>query len=133
MLKLRLEEADNDKAALEQVKKINEHNQITINDLNEKLDKYKKLDERNAGLEAREAAVIEGERKLEVDTLKYQLESEKEKVTFTKEVALGLVKNVTYRESIFDAETRNGYYDSNNVWHPDVNTSRNYSKDVTKE
>ena len=45
------------------------------------------------------------ERKLEIDKLTYQLESEKSKTEFSKQVALGLVRNSDYRTSVFTNET----------------------------
>jgi len=88
----------------------------TIQDLQEKISNYKILDERNKKLEEREMVVKEKERNLEIGKLKYELDSEKEKTMFSKEVALGLVRNIEYRKSIFDNENQSGYYDSNGRW-----------------
>lgn len=74
----------------------------TIDSLNAKLTEYAKLDERNSALEARENKVIEDEREIKLKTLQYQLDAEKEKTQFSKEVALGLVRNTEYRRILRD-------------------------------
>lgn len=53
-------------------------------------------------LDAKEKRLNKVESELEIDKLSYQLESEKDKTIFAKEVALGLVRNTEYRRSVFD-------------------------------
>ena len=77
----------------------------TISTLNEKLTEYAKLDERNSALEAREKKVAEDEREIKLKTLQYQLDTEKEKTQFAKDVALGLVRNTEYRRKLYDNTT----------------------------
>lgn len=45
------------------------------------------------------------ENNFEVNTLKYMLEAEKDKTEFSKNIALGLVRNVEYRRSIMEHKT----------------------------
>jgi hypothetical protein len=45
----------------------------------------------------------------ELEKVKYQLASEKEKTGFTKEVALGLVRNTIFRKTVFDSENQAPY------------------------
>lgn len=96
------------KADAEEVKSLsiaNENNRKTINELNDTISQYKKLDERNSQLEIREKAAEELERKIQIEKLTYQLAAEKESKEFSKSVALGLVRNVEYRRSLFDNTT----------------------------
>ncbi len=79
-----------------------ENNRKTIDELNTKLSEYRKLDDRNTAIEAREKAAEVAERKTEIEKLTYQLSSEKEKTEFSKSVALGLVRNIEYRRSLMD-------------------------------
>lgn len=101
-LKKLLEQGKNDAAKVIQLTNQNIELSKTISTLNEKLTNYAKLDERNATLEAREKKVAEDERQIELKTLQYQLEAEKSKTQFTKDIALGLVRNTEYRRKLFD-------------------------------
>lgn len=64
-------------------------------------------------IEAREKAVAEAERNIKIKQLEYELKAEQDKTTFAQNVALGLVKNVEYKSSVYGnrGETiiRNGY------------------------
>ncbi len=95
-----------------------ENNRKTIDELNAKLSEYRKLDDRNTAIEAREKAAEAAERKTEIEKLTYQLASEKEKTEYTKNVALGLVRNVEYRKDIFDSKNQTGYSNGNNYIQP---------------
>lgn len=105
VLKKRLEEADFNTAEL---KKVKEH-------LNEKLDKISKLNSELSVLQElkqnyedleNQRRKFEGEKmKYEVEKLKYQLSSEKEKSEFAKNIGLGLVRNLEYRNSMFYNES----------------------------
>lgn len=132
VLKTRLEQAEKDS---DTVKNQNEK----IKDLNEIIDKleniiigYREFDKRNAELETREIKIKEEERNLKIKTLEYQLACEQEKTSFTKEVAMGLVRNTTYRESIFDNENSQGYYDHKNNWIP-TNITKSSTKNKTTD
>lgn len=104
-LKKLIEQSKIDAARVKQLTIENTNLHSNINSLNNKLSEYAKLDERNAGLEAREKKVIEDERDIKFKTLEYQLNSEKEKTQFAKEVALGLVRNTEYRRTLYDSTT----------------------------
>lgn len=75
VLKKRLEQADKDAADLSTARKANEDAVKKIDDLNKQIADYKKFDERNSALEAREKACEIQERDLKVKTLEYQLQS----------------------------------------------------------
>lgn len=101
-LKKVIEQGKIDAAKVKQLTTENTSLNSTINSLNTRLTEYAKLDERNAGLEAREKKVIEDERDIKYKTFEYQLNAEKEKTQFAKDVALGLVRNTEYRRKLFD-------------------------------
>jgi hypothetical protein len=78
-----------------------------ITKLSNRIEEYKKFDERNTQLTAREIAVGVAERNLQVERLKDQLAAEKDKTQFVREVTLGLVRNTEYRKSVFNNENKN--------------------------
>lgn len=104
-LKKLLEQGKNDAAKVIHLTNQNIDLSRTIDLLNTKINEYAKLDERNSALEARENKVIEDEREIKLKTLQYQLDAEKEKTQFSKEVALGLVRNTEYRRKLYDNTT----------------------------
>jgi hypothetical protein len=67
-------------------------------------------------LEAGQRALEIERRDFQVEQLKYQLNTEKEKSSFCMDVTKSLVRNTEYRKSIFDSEQQSGFYDANNVW-----------------
>lgn len=105
-LKERLIQAEEDAAKVKELQRILDTRAAAIRDLEKQIAYYKKLDERNNTLEAREKIVSDKERNLEIETLKFQLASEKEKSIFSKDVALGLVRNIEYRRSLFDSKNK---------------------------
>lgn len=133
VLKQRLQQAETDAINLKIAKKTNEEDLGKIRELVKQLDDYGRLDHRNKLLEAREKIVNEAERNLKIATLEFQLEAEKDKTKFSKEVAIGLVRNIEYRKNVFDNESRPGYYDAENRWvNPITNTNTaNETKSAT--
>jgi len=79
----------------------------------------------------REIALVEGIRELEIDRLKYQLESEKSKSEFVVSVTMGLVRNSEYRKKIFDTEITNGLpmLDANGTAHYPMPTSKSHTSE----
>lgn len=115
-LKTVLEKAAQDAETVKlQVQRINTLEQGVLKQ-EETIKNYQKQDERNAKLGEREKIVSEKERNLEIETLKFQLAAEKEKTSFSKEVALGLVRNIEYRNHIYDTQTGSGYYNQQGMW-----------------
>lgn len=104
VLKEKLNQADIDAALVISLKIHLEETQKSENELIQKLDEYKKLDDRNSKLDIREKELDYCERKQEIDKLTYQLSSEKDKTEFAKSIGLGLVRNIEYRKTIFDDE-----------------------------
>jgi len=133
VLKTRLEKADRDsntvKVQNDQIGKLKE----TVDSLENTIREYREFDKRNSELETRLREVADKERNVKIATLEYQLNSEKEKTQFSKDVALGLVRNTTYRENIFDNDFVNGYTDTNGRWVDSVNKNKTITKDNTSE
>lgn len=134
-LRKRLEEADR----LETSLKVSEGRVETLSrELSksiETIEEYKRFDERNAALEVREKELKEKEIKFEIETLTYQLAAEKDKTEFSKNIALGLVRNTNYRKAIFDSENPGGYpmFDGQGNAHYPIATDRNYTETKTEE
>lgn len=118
-LKAILEKAEKDAALVESQKTTITNLQGDVNRLNETLSKHSYLATREAAVKTREDEVAKKETNQKIAELTYQLESEKDKTSFAKSVALGLVRNVEYRKNIHDSECIPGtsYYDSNGNYH----------------
>ena len=115
-LKERLEQAEKDAIKVTQLEEALQSKNVTIIGLEKQVADYQKFDERNATLETREKAVSEDERNLKITILEFQLNAEKEKTQFSKDVALGLVRNTEFRKHVFDSENQNGYTGANGQW-----------------
>ena len=132
-LKERLAQADRD---AKEVKLLNDkiNDWIKLREEDKKtIEAYRKFEERNSKLEEREKAVAEQERNLKLQTLEYQLNSEKEKTQFSKEVVMGLVRNTEYRTTVFSSDHKPGYTDKDGKWVPDLTTNKNLSETKIKD
>lgn len=131
VLKKRLEQADADATKVKQLEDqlVNRNQHVTK--LEATIADYKKSDERNAALEAREKACDTQERDLKMKTLEYQLQAEKEKTSFSKEVALGLVRNTEFRKDVFD--TRSGPEGKDQYGNPQYATHTISATETTKK
>lgn len=116
VLKQRLEQAERDATDLKKYAADLAEANATVSELKIMLVRHKSLDERAEALTAREIAVDVLERAQKISQLQYELESEKQKTDFVKNVALGLVRNTEYRKNIFDSETQSGHYNENGMW-----------------
>lgn len=131
-LKELLQEGEQNKVELERLTKINKELNEGINSLTSKLKgieielaKYKDLEER-------EAKLLEATRQLDIQKLQHELSCEKEKTQFSKDIALGLVRNTEYRKSIFESYTdgqpvKDQY---GGVYYPQP-TNKSYDEDKT--
>jgi len=132
-LKVTLEHAEKDaKKVKEQDEKLIERRK-EIDKLESIIQEYKKFDERNSLLDAREKELEAKENKLEIDELKYQLSAEKDKTEFSKNIALGIVRNTEYRKTIFDSENQEPYQDYTGNWHYPQPKSKVFTETETKE
>lgn len=103
-LKQRLEQADKDATEVKTLKAQKEHLEKEIKALQTEIEQYRNFDIRNGLLDLREKEIETEKRDLEVEKLKYQLQSEKDKTTFSQNLAMGLVRNTEYKKTIFDSE-----------------------------
>lgn len=92
-------------------------NDVEIKELRSKLEEHRVLDAKLKTIEEAQEKLNNETRDLKVKILEYQLEAEKDKTDFTKNVALGLVRNTEFKKSIFDNEIQQPYTDSNGVYH----------------
>lgn len=101
-LRERLEQADKDAAELGQFKKLH----VTQGDQNQRLrDQVSALQEQlnqHKALDIRENEVAARERDAEIAGLKVQLNAEQRMSQYARDVAMGLVRNVEYRKSVFE-------------------------------
>ncbi|OGB84453.1 hypothetical protein A3F66_07030 [candidate division TM6 bacterium RIFCSPHIGHO2_12_FULL_32_22] len=125
-LRIRLEQADKDTLKVKQQEESLQNKNKTITELEKTISEYKKFDERNSKLEEREKKICEDELNFRVKILEYQLASEIDKTQFSKEVALGLVRNTEFKKSIFDSETMQPFLDNNGNWQYPSPTSKSH-------
>ncbi len=118
VLQSRLKQADSDASELVKHKGYVTDRDEAIKKLQAEIQKYMAFDTRNAELEKREKAVAVKENEMSIKELTYQLESEKDKTKFSREVAMGLVRNVEYRKSLFDTQSQGGYSHGNDYIQP---------------
>ena len=131
ILKLRLQQADEDASNSVKLREQLDSRNLLIAKLEKQVEEYKTFDNRNTVLEAREKYVDDRERKVELETLRYQLISEQDKTNFAKSIGLGLVRNIEYRNNIFDSESQAGYNGPNNQWIQPGNIVKTYNETKT--
>ncbi len=101
--------------------------------LKQEIEVYMANDKRNAELDKREKEVEKRESDIELADIKNQLETAEEKTQFCKEVALGLVRNTTYRKTIFDSENQAGYQTPSGEWIYPTPVNKSLTEENTKE
>lgn len=104
VLKARLSQADKDSVEVERLNNLLLQYTVDKSKLEERIENYKQFDKRNEALDGREKEIEAKEKAFEIEALKYQLSAEKDKTEFSKNIALGLVRNTEYRKTIFDSE-----------------------------
>lgn len=129
VLKERLEQADKDTVKLKQQETALAEKNNKITSLEKTIEEYKQFDTRNAAITDRENKVTEAERNLKIATLEFQLQSEKDKTTFTRDITLGLVRNIEYRKTIFDSQSINGRYDDKGNYIQPYSETKNHTED----
>jgi hypothetical protein len=134
-LKLRLEKADRDEESVKDLTTVNKLYEGEIEHLKERIVDYEKFDSRNMKLDSREKELNDKERNLKITELTYQLDSEKAKSLHSDAIAMGLVRNTTYRKNVFDNEsnTGGGHYDANDNYIPAPNITKNTTEDKSEE
>lgn len=99
VLRKRLEQAEEDAKALTAYKNELAQKNKKINELSEQVVDLQQTIRDHAALDIREKTIADRERELKVTLLEGQLAAANDKTQFAKEVALGLVRNVEYRQS----------------------------------
>jgi len=130
VLRERLEKAERDENEIELLLSAASERKEEIAGLKRIISEYQEFDTRNATLEKREKDVSERERQAEIEKLKYELQTEKDKTQFTKDVTMGLVRNTEYKRTLFDTKNGPGGVDQYGNQHH-INSSQ--SSDETKE
>ena len=131
-LQKRLAEADKDEAELEKLKNQKEKDLKEIERLRILLSEKESQLGEHENLNNREKEITDRETAFEVSKLKYQLQSEIDKTAFSKEVALGLVRNTQYRRDVFDNVSEPGGTDQyGNIMY--ANKTQNLTESRTEE
>lgn len=108
-----LKDAETNKARIIQLEDLVTSLRRKIDSKDSELAQYEKKQQLYNNLETRKAELDEFERGLKIEALTYQLNSEKEKSAFCKEIAIGLVRNTEFRKTAFNSRTeptnQNGY------------------------
>jgi len=133
VLKQRLAQADAYESDVKHLTGVKVSNEATIIGLESKIKEYEQFDNRNAALDAREKELDNKERNLKIAELEFKLANEKEKTQFSQSVAMGLVRNIEYRKSIFDSETQSPFIDANGTWQYPQPTSKNHEENKTAQ
>ena len=102
-------EVENQKKIVLEKEKILDVKDIEIKRLNECIKAHNDITLREREVLAREEAVKTKEHDADLNELKYQLQAEKDKSQFAREIGSGLVRNTIYRKSVFDSENQAPY------------------------
>lgn len=106
-LQARLRQADLDKENLEETKRYLESSRTQARALQEEISGLRKELEAHDKLKDREEAVAKREHDADLANLQVQLSAEISKGEFVRNVAMGLVRNIEYRSSVWDNSTVN--------------------------
>lgn len=104
VLKSRLEQADVLENENRELKLEIGAKQQKIAELEAEVSKHLSISNRESDLTKKEADISERERNAEIEALKMKLECSESNTKFARDVALGLVRNTSYRKNIFDSE-----------------------------
>ena len=102
-------------------------------ELRERIEDYKRLDDRNSKLEIREKAVAEKELLSELSAIKIQLEEANKRADMVMTFTNGLVRNTSFRKNVFDSENQNGYMGANNQWIQPMPVNKSLTETSTEE
>lgn len=129
VLKEKLIQADKNIQEINDLKtKIEKYSNLILNH-ETTIKEYQKLENQFNLIESKEKQLEKRENKLLIDELTYKLASEKDKTEFSKSVALGLVRNIEYRNNSFSSETFN---ENHNDYQKSFNTHTNSNSTTTK-
>lgn len=132
-LRERLEQADKDAKEVERLTSLNK----TLTNDNARLvaesSKVYEQGQKYADLKSREKELADAIKFFEIEKLTVELAAERESKEFARNVALGLVRNTQYKETIFDTETVVNPPTLDGRYVPPTNTTKNYNKTITEE
>ena len=106
-LKAELEALARFRSEIPNMMKIREELASVIKDFSAYKAKHAEIDKRESALAIGEANLAAKDRDFTLNTLHAELRFEKEKTQFCKDIALGLVRNVEYRSSVFTSQNKN--------------------------
>jgi len=104
-LQKRLRQADSDAASIVELRSTIEANKSVIARLNDRVASLDSDLSAHKNLAEREAAVAERERNANVAELQIKLAAAASNAEFARSVAMGLVRNTEYRQSVFESHT----------------------------
>jgi hypothetical protein len=104
-LRKRLEQADRDSEKNKQYSTLLDTQRAQITQLMGEVGELKAKLDAHAALEKREAEVSARERAAENQALRTELEAHKGNAEFARSVAMGLVRNIEYRNSVYESQT----------------------------
>ena len=116
ILQKQLAQGEKDAKELESTVKALEAQRKQTDLLEAQVNEYHKLDVRNSALELREKEVAEKERLIELSTMKIQLEEANKRADIVINFTNGLVRNTSFRKTVFDNENQAPYMGANNQW-----------------
>lgn len=133
VLQKRLQELEEKEEQLIKANELISKQSVEISELTSRVTSKEHLDKQYEVLEVNLAKLVEDKRNLKVEKLEFQLASERDKTQFSKEVALGLVRNTEFRKTVFDSENQEGYYDGNGNWVQPNPVNKNLTETKTEE
>lgn len=98
----RLQGIERDHKAL---KEAHEKTQQSLNSKNNEINKLNELLQAHEEITKREAAVSERERNSKIEELQVKLDAAESKQQFAEKLAMGLVRNIDYRKTVYDSRT----------------------------
>lgn len=140
VLKNLLEQGEQNAQEVEKLKGVIKEKEQTIKENENMIRDYvlraifeDQLNEKEAELAKQEKELKNKERELRIKELEYQLEGEKDKTSFCKNVALGLVRNTEFRKEMFysNSDQVDGHYAENGNWVGNYNTTKSEEKKET--
>ena len=133
LLKARLEQAVKDAETVKGLEQALERREKDIIALNLKIEDYKKLNYTAESLKDKDEKLKERERLLELTLLKLQLEEANKRSDIVINFTNNLVRNTSFRKSVFENQNTSGYSDRNGNWISPQSDSKNIDETIYHE
>jgi len=101
---------------------------VSFSKLEEDIKKKERIETLISESDRKIADIEKRERDLELEKLKIKLEESEKRAEMVKEFTSGLVRNTSFRKTIFDSENQQPYTDSNGVYHYPMATSKHHEE-----